>query len=83
MGDVIAILLGIPGKLKLYAAAILAAIVGALAIYSRGRADAKARRAVQDLTEHKDTVERVLNETPSDDPADDIRKRLRDRARKP
>jgi hypothetical protein len=79
----IAFLLGIPSRLKLWAAAILAAAAGALAIYSKGRADAKAKRAVQDLTEHKDTVERVLNEAPSDDPADDIRRRMRERAGKP
>jgi hypothetical protein len=79
----IGFLLGIPGKLKLYAAAILAAFAGAFALYAKGRADAKARHAVKDLTEHKDTVERVLNETPSDAPADVIRQRLRDRAGKP
>jgi hypothetical protein len=80
---VIAFLLGIPSRLKLYAAAILAAIAGALAIYAKGRADAKAKRAVQDLTAHKTTVEKVLAETPSDDPADAIRQRLRERAGKP
>jgi hypothetical protein len=79
----IALLLGIPSRLKLWAAAILAAAAGVLAIYGKGRADARAKRAVQDLTEHKDTVERVLNETPSDDPADDIRRRMRERAGKP
>ena len=79
----IGFLLGIPARLKLYAAAILAFVAGAFGIYAKGRADAKAKEAVKDLTEHKDTVERVLNETPSADPADDIRKRLRERAGKP
>jgi hypothetical protein len=75
--------LGIPSRLKLWAAAIVAVIAGAFAIYAKGRADAKAKRAVQDLTDHKETVERVLHETPSADPVDDIRKRMRDRAGKP
>lgn len=40
----IGFLLGIPGKLKLWLAAILAALAGALAIYAKGRSDAKAKR---------------------------------------
>lgn len=76
-------LLALPARLKLWAAAILTAIAGALAIYAKGRADAKAKRDVQDLTAHKGTVERVLDETPSDDPVDDIRRRMRERAGKP
>ena len=79
----IAFLLGIPSRLKLWLAAIVAVFAAVGAVYTKGRSDAKAKRAVQDLTEHKDTVERVLNETPSDDPADDIRRRMRDRAGKP
>lgn len=40
----IGFLLGIPGKLKIYCAAIIAALAGALAIYAKGRSDAKAKR---------------------------------------
>ena len=40
----IGFLLSIPGKLKLYAAAIIAAFAGAFAIYAKGRADASAKR---------------------------------------
>jgi hypothetical protein len=66
-----------------YLVAAFTAIAGALGLYWKGRSDAKAKRAVQDLTAHKETVERVLDETPSDDPADVIRDRLRDRAGQP
>jgi len=72
------------GDLWPYIIAAFTAIAGALGLYFKGRSDAKAKRSVQDLTEHKDTVERVLDEQASADPVDDIRKRLRDRAgRKP
>jgi len=80
---VIRFLLGIPSRLKLWLAAAVTALAAVVAAYAKGRADAKAKRAVQDLTAHKDTVERVLHETPSADPVDDIRQRLRDRAGKP
>ncbi len=71
------------GNVWPYVIGALTAIAGALGLYFKGRADAKAKRAVQDLTEHRDTVERVLDETPSADPADDIRRRMRERAGKP
>jgi hypothetical protein len=77
----IAFLLSIPSRIKLWLAAIVAVFAAFGAVYAKGRADAKAKRDVKDLTEHKATVEKVLHETPSDDPAADIRKRLRDRAR--
>jgi hypothetical protein len=76
-------LIGIPARLKLWAAAILAVLAGLGALYLKWQADWAAKRATQDLTEHKDTVERVLDETPSADPADDIRRRMRERAGKP
>jgi hypothetical protein len=70
-------------RLKLWLAAIVAALAGVLAVYAKGRADAKAKRKADELQAHKDTVERVLDEQASADPVDDIRKRLRERARKP
>ncbi len=70
------------GNVWPYVIGAVTAIAGALGLYLKGRADARTKRAVQDLTEHKDTVERVLNETPSDAPADVIRGRLRDRAKR-
>jgi hydrogenase/urease accessory protein HupE len=76
-------LLAIPARLKLWAAAIIAAMAGAMALYAKGRADAKAKRAMQDLTAHKQTVQKVLHETPDTGPADDIRRRMRERAGKP
>jgi len=69
------------GDLWPYVIGVVAALAGALGLYFKGRSDAKAKRAVQDLTEHQTTVENVLAETQSDDPADAIRQRLRDRAR--
>ena len=50
----------------------------------KGRKEAEAKAAAQKAKDNAATVERVLNETPSVDPADHIRQRLRDRAnRKP
>lgn len=69
------------GNVWPYVIGALTAIAGAFGLYMKGRADAKAKRAVQDLTEHKATVEKVLHETPSADPIADVRERLRDRAR--
>lgn len=48
-----------------------------------GAVAANSRRDAQDAKDTIATTERVLNETPSADPADDIRRRLRDRAGKP
>jgi hydrogenase/urease accessory protein HupE len=78
----IGFLLGIPSRLKLWAAAIIAAMAGAMALYAKGRADAKAKRAMQDMTDHKQTVQEVLHETPDTGPVDVIRSRMRDRAGK-
>jgi len=61
----------------------LAAGAGILALYLKGRADAKAKADLRDLKSNAKTIEEVLRETPSDDPADDIRQRMSDRARKP
>ena len=46
----------------------------------KGRKAAEAEAKAKAARDNAATVERVLNETPSADPVDDIRKRLRDRA---
>jgi hypothetical protein len=46
-------------RLKLYAAAILAALAAAFGIYAKGRADAKAKRAVKDLKQEVQTHDRI------------------------
>ena len=46
-------------RLKLYAAAILAFVAGALGIYAKGRSDAKAKRAVKDLKQEVQTHDRI------------------------
>jgi len=61
----------------------LLAVLGALGLYAKGRSDAKAKADLRDLKANSKTIEEVLRETPSDDPADDIRRRMSDRARKP
>lgn len=66
---------------------VVMAVLGALtfgAVKKReGAQGAKANRAQQDAKAHQKTIEEVLRETPSDDPADDIRRRMSDRTRKP
>lgn len=42
----------------------------------------RAREAVKDAKAKSDTIEKVLHETTSGDDASDIRKRMRDRARR-
>jgi len=61
----------------------LLAVLGAVGLYAKGRSDAKAKADLRDLKANSKTIEEVLRETPSDDPADDIRRRMSDRARKP
>ena len=73
----------ITGDLLPYIITAFTAMVGIGGAYFKGRSDAKAKAAVKDLKAHKETVERVLDETTSADPADDIRRRLRERAGKP
>ena len=66
-----------------YIAAAGAALLGLGGVYLKGRSDAKAKADLRDLKANSKTIEEVLRETPSDDPADDIRRRMSDRARKP
>ena len=61
----------------------LAAGAGLVGVYLKIRSGDKAKRDLKDLKANAKTIEEVLRETPSDDPADDIRKRMSDRARKP
>ena len=47
-----------------------------------GAQDQKAKQDAANAKAHTETVERVLDETTSADPADDIRRRMRERAGK-
>ncbi len=76
-------LLALPARLKLWALAAGAAVLAVLGIYAKGRSDAAQKAKAKAAQENINTVERVLDETVSADPADDIRKRMRDRAGKP
>lgn len=49
----------------------------------KGEQEAAAKRAAEDAAAYRDTIEKVTDETLSDDPADAIRRRMRDRAGKP
>ena len=66
-----------------YIAAAVTALLGLGGFYLKGRSDAKAKADLRDLKANSKTIEEVLRETPSDDPADAIRQRMSDRARKP
>lgn len=62
-------------------AAVLAA--GWFTAKRQGAKGQKAKQAAANAKAHQKTIEEVLRETPSDDPADAIRQRMSDRARKP
>lgn len=49
----------------------------------KGAQDQKAKQDAANAKAHTETVERVLDETTSADPADAIRRRMRERAGKP
>jgi hypothetical protein len=59
----------------------IAALFGALALYVKGRSDAKAKADMQDLKAHKETTERMQNADAAmgDDPAA-LRQWLKERA---
>jgi hypothetical protein len=67
-------------RLKLWAAAFLAALAAALGIYAKGRGDAKAKRDMRDAAGYRKTTERMQDADASirDDPAA-LREWLRDR----
>lgn len=75
----IAFLLGIPSRLKLWAAAILAAAAGALAIYAKGRSDAKARAKAAEAARKIKTMEtaREVQDDVAQKPDADVRSDLR------
>jgi len=81
---VIAFLLGIPGKLKLWLAAILAGLAGALAIYAKGRSDAKAKRKADEAARKIKSLETArevkadVDEKSDADVRDGLRKWVRD-----
>jgi len=76
-------ILTLPARLKLWAAAIGAALVAALAIYAKGKAAANAKHELKAARSYKTTVERVSDEKPSSATTDALRERMRQRARKP
>jgi len=67
---------------KIGAAVLLVVTCGAYQRRKGVKAE-QAKRAAADAKAHRETTERVLHETASDDPAADIRDRMRDRAGKP
>ena len=75
----IAFLLGIPSRLKLLLAAILAAAAGALAIYAKGRADARAKREAAEAARKIKTLEtaREVQDDVAQMPDADVRDGLR------
>ena len=72
----------IAGDLLPYIATGLAALVGAVGLYFKGRSDAKAKDAAEDAEAYRETIEKVTDETLSDDPAADLRRRMRERAKR-
>lgn len=64
-------------------ALVLAVVTFGMWNRRKGAQQAKADRAAADAKAKDKTINEVLNETVSHDPADAIRKRLRDRAGKP
>lgn len=75
----IGFLLGIPSRLKLYAAAVVAAALGALAVYGKGRSDARHRAEVRQLREDSAAHERINHADLGTDASDDERRdRLRE-----
>jgi len=61
----------------------LLAVLGALGLYVKARFDQKKSEQLKDAKANVKTIEDVLREGASDDPADVIRERMRQRARKP
>lgn len=55
--------------------------LGALGLYAKIRSGDKAKDALKAEKAKTKTVEEVLRETVSDDPADDIRRRMRERSK--
>jgi len=79
----IGFILGIPARLKLWAAAIGAALVAVWAIYAKGKASERAKQELKAARSYRTTVEKVTDEKASVEPAADIRARMRQHAGKP
>jgi hypothetical protein len=75
----IAFLLGIPSRLKLWLAAIIAAIAAVGAVYAKGRADAKARAKADEQARKIKTMEtaREVQDDIAQMPDADVRRDLR------
>ncbi len=73
-------ILTLPARLKLWAAAIGAALMAGLAIYAKGKAAANAKHELKAARSYKTTTERMQDADASmgDDPAV-LRDRLRER----
>lgn len=78
-----AIILNFLSPLWPYILAALAFLGWGVAKRREGRKEERAAADARAARENAATVERVLDETPSNDPADVIRQRMRDRAGKP
>jgi hypothetical protein len=66
-----------------YVVVVIAFFGWGMAKRREGRKEERAAADARAAREQAATVERVLNETPSADPVDDIRRRMRERAGKP
>ena len=78
----IAFILGLPSRLKLWAAAAFGVLMLGLAIFRRGRASERAKHELKAARSYRTTVERVTDEKPSSATTDALRERMRQRARK-
>ena len=79
----IAFLLGIPSRLKLWLAAIVAVFAAVGAVYAKGRSDAKAKRDAAEAARKIKTLETArevkadVDEKPDADVRSDLRKWVR------
>jgi len=81
--EVIGLLLAIPARMKIWLAAIIAAFAAFLAAYGKGRADAKAKRAADELKQEVQAHDRINQADTGAGLADDDRiDRLREFAAK-
>lgn len=76
----IGFLLAIPARLKLWAAALGAALVAAWVIYAKGKASERAKQELKAARSYRTTVERMQDAEAAmgDDPAV-LRDRMRER----
>jgi hypothetical protein len=80
---VIAFLLGIPSRLKLWLAALVAVFAAVGAVYAKGRSDAKAKRDAAEAARKIKTLETArevkadVDQKPDADVRSDLRKWVR------